>query len=200
MEQTGHVRLKIARIVSDLFSPPVVWGALAFPLAYSAAASLEEALIWALIYVLLVCVLPALFIAVMVMTGRITDIHVRVRRQRYAPMAVTLFGTTLAWIILSLMNVPLMPEFALISLIEIAVMLTITLVWQISLHAMSITTAVVVAGAFYGSSTALLLVPLIPIVSASRVVLRRHTVPQVIAGGAIGAGMTLLLMAVIVAR
>ncbi|MCK6578731.1 MAG: hypothetical protein L6Q98_11555 [Anaerolineae bacterium] len=200
MEQTGHVRLKIARIVSDLFSPPVVWGALAFPLAYSAAASLEEALIWALIYVLLVCVLPALFIAVMVMTGRITDIHVRVRRQRYAPMAVTLFGTTLAWIILSRMDVPLMPEFALISLIEIAVMLTITLVWQISLHAMSITTAVVVAGAFYGSSTALILVPLIPIVGVSRVMLQRHTVPQVIAGGVIGAGMTLLLMAVIVAR
>lgn len=200
MEQTGHTRLKVARLVSDIFSPPVVWGALAFPLAYSAAASLEEAVIWALIYVLLVCVLPALFIVVMVMTGRITDVHVRVRRQRYAPMAVTLFGTTLAWIILSQMDVPLMPEFALISLIEIAVMLTITLVWQISLHAMSITTAVVVAGALYGSSTALLLVPLIPLVSASRVVLQRHTIPQVIAGGAIGAAMTLLLMAVIVAR
>ncbi|MBK8027133.1 MAG: hypothetical protein IPK19_38530 [Chloroflexi bacterium] len=197
MNQSGAMRLKVARIISDVFSPPVVWGVLAFPLAYRAANTLEEALTWALVYTVLVCIIPALYIVVMVALGRITDVHVRVRKQRYVPMALTIICSTLAWVILSLMNASLMPQFALISLIEITVMLAITLVWQISMHAMSITTAVVVTGVIYGSTPALILFPLIPIVSASRVVLRRHTVAQVIAGGAVGALMTVVLITAI---
>lgn len=195
-----RTRVRVAQVISHVFSPPIVWGALAFPIASRAADTTEKAVIWAAIYVALVCVAPALYIAYMVMSGRITDLHVRVREQRIRPFIVTVLCAAAAWVVLSLMNTSLMPQFALISLIEIAVVLAITLVWQISMHAMSITTAVVVAGALYGFAPALALTPLIPIVGASRVVLRRHTIAQVIAGGALGAAMTLLLMAVLVVQ
>jgi len=67
--------------------------------------------------------------------------------------------------------------------------------WQISLHSMTITGAVVVAGALYGPGTALLLSPLIPVVGAARIKLRRHTLAQVIAGGILGALLTAVMVA-----
>lgn len=199
MEETKLLtRLKVARIISDVFSPPVVWGALAFPIAARAADTPEKVLLWASIYVFFVTILPSLFIVFMVLTGRITDVHVRVRKQRILPFIVTIVCSLVAVIILAALNSPIMPEFALISMIQVVVILTITLFWQISMHAMSITTAVVVTGILYGFAPALLVSPLIPIVGASRVVLRRHTVAQVIAGGAVGAALTLILILLLV--
>lgn len=199
MEETKLLtRLKVARIISDVFSPPVVWGALAFPIAARAADTPEKVLLWASIYVFFVTILPSLFIVFMVLTGRITDVHVRVRKQRILPFIVTIICSLAAVIILTALQSPIMPEFALISMIQVVVILTITLFWQISMHAMSITTAVVVTGILYGFAPALLVSPLIPIVGVSRVVLRRHTVAQVIAGGAVGAALTLLLIILLV--
>jgi membrane-associated phospholipid phosphatase len=72
-------------------------------------------------------------------------------------------------------------------------MLVITLWWQISMHSMSITGAVVVTGALYGLVPALLLSPLIPVVGAARIKLRRHTLAQVVGGVALGGGITLMM-------
>jgi membrane-associated phospholipid phosphatase len=84
-----------------------------------------------------------------------------------------------------------LPLFALFSLIQLLVMLVITLVWQISVHAMTITGAVVTTGALFGLQTALLLSPLIALVGVARIKLRRHTLSEVIAGGVLGALLTL---------
>jgi hypothetical protein len=188
-------RVSWARLISDIFSPPVIWGLMAFPIAFHSAESQERAMIWALTYSVLVCVLPALYIGYMVWRGHITDIHVGVREQRIRPFAVSVFCTALAWTVLRWMGAPaLLPMFTLFSLIQLALMLLITLTWQISMHSMSITGAVVVAGALYGPGTALLLSPLIPVVGAARIKLRRHTLPQVIAGGILGALLTAVMV------
>jgi hypothetical protein len=180
-----------ARLVSDVFSPPVVWGVIAFPVAARAAESFDQALKWAVIYALLVCVMPAVYIGVMVWRGHITDIHIRVRRQRIVPFVVSLLGTGTALLVLQTMGAPaLLPLFTLFSLLQILVMLAITSVWQISMHAMSIAGAVVTAGALYGILPALLLSPLIPLVGVARVRLQRHTVWQVLAGATLGGALT----------
>jgi hypothetical protein len=182
------------RIVSDICSPPVIWGALAFPVAFYEADSLGQALLWALTYTALVCVMPALYIGLMVWRGHITDMHIQVREQRIRPFVVSLVGTGLAWLVLTWMGAPaLVPMFALFSLVQIALMLVITLWWQISMHSMSITGAVVVTGALYGLVPALLLSPLIPVVGAARIKLRRHTLAQVVGGVALGGGITLMM-------
>lgn len=121
-------------------------------------------MIWALTYSILVCILPALYIGYMVWRGHITDIHVRVREQRVRPFVVSVICTAVAWTLLRWMEAPsLLPLFTLFSMIQIVVVLLITLTWQISMHSLSITGAVVVAGALYGPGTALLLSPLIPV-------------------------------------
>lgn len=182
-----------ARIISDALSPPVIWGVIVFPIAFYEADSSAQALLWAITYTALVCVLPALYIGWMVWRGHITDRHMAVREQRIKPFLVSLIGTALAWFILRLMGAPsLLPAFTLFSLIQLGVMLLITLYWQISMHTMSITGAVVVTGVLFGLVPALLLSPLIPVVGAARLKLHRHTLAQVVVGGVLGGLITIL--------
>ncbi len=183
-----------ARVTSDILSPPVIWGVLAFPVAFRAAESVQQALVWALTYTALVCVMPAIYIGLNVWRGHISDIHIPIREQRIRPFVVSLIGTGIAWLVLSWMGAPaLLPMFALFSLVQIGVMLLITIWWQISMHTMCITGAVVVTGALYGWLPMLLLTPLIPMVGAARLKLRRHTVAEVVAGFVVGGSITLVM-------
>jgi hypothetical protein len=121
------------------------------------------------------------------------------RKERIRPFIVSVIGTGMAWGMLRLMGAPpLLPIFALVSLALLLSMLLITMVWQISMHSMSITCAVVATGALYGLIPALLLSPLIPVVGAARIKLRRHTLAEVIAGGILGGVMTLALLFVLI--
>lgn len=190
----SHERLSWARLVSNLLSPPVIWAAMAFPIAFRYAETQQQAITWALIYCGLVCILPLVYVAVMVKRGRITDLHMKVRQQRMLPFIVSIVCTTIAWWVLRFMGAPsVLPLFALFSLAQIAVIAVITLVWQISMHAMSITGAVVAAFTFFGVVPALMLLPLIVLVGTARLKLERHTLAQIIGGAAVGLIVPLLL-------
>jgi len=183
-----------ARLVSDILSPPMVWATLAFPIAFRDAPSQGHAVLWALMYITLVCLLPIVYIAVMVKQGKITDIHMKVRQQRLRPFMVSIVCTGVAWGVLRLMGAPaVVPLFALFSLVQLAVLALITLVWQISIHAVSITGVTVATGVLFGLLPALLTIPLIFLVGAARLKLRRHTPAQVIAGTLVGAVVPALL-------
>lgn len=172
----------------------MVWAVLAFPIAFREAQSSEQAIMWGVTYGVLVCLIPVAYIAWNVWRGSITDLHIKERRQRIRPFIVSIICTAFAWSVLRLMGAPsLLPLFALFSLIQIGIMLVVTLVWQISVHSMSITGAVVTAGVLYGLVPALILSPLIPMVGAARIKLRRHTLAQVIAGGVVGGMLTLAM-------
>jgi membrane-associated phospholipid phosphatase len=167
---------------------------MAFPIAFRDAETRSQALTWALAYGLLVCLLPMLYVGWMVRRGSITDLHMQVREQRIRPFLVSLVCTMIAWWALRLMGAPpVVPLFAFFSLVQIAVMAVITLVWQISMHAMSITGAMVAALTFFGPLWALPIIPLILLVGAARLKLKRHTLAQVIAGGMVGVLVPLLV-------
>ena len=185
------------RLVSNLLSPPVVWAVMAFPIAFRDAESQEQAITWAVVYGLLVCLLPIVYVAWMVRRGSITDLHMRVREQRLRPFLVSIVCTTIAWWVLRFMGAPgIVPLFALFSLVQIAVMAVITLVWQISMHMMSITGVMVAAFAFFGPVWAILVIPLIVLVGVARIKLKRHTLAQVVAGCMVGIIVPVLLFAV----
>ncbi len=183
-----------ARLVSDLLSPPVVWAVMAFPIAFRDAKSEMQALTWAFVYGVLVCLLPMLYVAWKVHQGKITDLHMRVREQRIRPFLVSLLCTTIAWWVLRGLGAPpVVPLFALFSLIQLVVMTIISLVWQISVHAMSITGAMVAAFALFGPVWAVLILPLVVLVGAARLQLRRHTLSQVLAGSVLGLMIPIVL-------
>lgn len=187
-----------AQVVSNALSPPLVWAVMVLPIAFRDARTPLQAFEWAFVYGLLVCLLPMLYVAWMVHRGSITDLHMRVRRERLRPFAVSLVCTLTAWGALVAMEAPpIVPLFALCSLVQLAVMAGITLVWQISMHAMSISGAVVAAGAFFGAVPALAVLPLVLLVGAARLRLKRHTVSQVLAGAAVGVIVPLALFTLV---
>ncbi len=170
----------------------MVWALLAFPIALRDEPSRGQALLWAGVYIALVCVLPLIYIATMVRRGRITDIHMQVRKQRLLPFVVSMLCAVIAWLMLGLLGAPpVVPLFALFSLIQLAIMAVITLIWQISIHAISISGATVATGVLFGLQPALFTVPLVVLVGAARLKLKRHTPMQVIAGTALGVAIPL---------
>jgi membrane-associated phospholipid phosphatase len=151
-------------------------------------------MLWAGIYIALVCLLPALFIYWMVRRGSITDIHMKVRRERFLPFLVSMLCAALTWGIMQLIGAsPAMPMMSAFTLAHLTVMALITLVWQISMHAMSISGAMVATGIVFGLFPALIIAPLIPLVGTARLQLERHTLAQVIAGTLVGALITIAL-------
>ncbi|MDX1993844.1 MAG: hypothetical protein SF029_15765 [bacterium] len=164
---------------------------MAFLIAAKGAATWGQAVMWAAVYVVLVCVLPVVYIALMVKLGRITDIHMKVRRQRFLPLVVSICCAGMAWVSMRLLGAPpVLPMFALFSLVQLAVISLITLVWQISIHAISISGATVAAGALFGLQPMLLTVPLVVLVGAARLKLRRHTPAQVVVGTMVGVAIS----------
>ncbi len=186
------------RLVSDILSPPVVWGVLALPIAFRDAPSRGQALLWAAVYITIVCVVPIVYVAWMVRKGKITDIHMKVREQRMRPLIVSLVCTAVAWWTLRFLGAPpVVPLLAISSFIQLALITGITMVWQISLHAMSITGAAITSGLLFGLTPALLIAPLIVLVAAARLKLKRHTVGQILGGAALGLIVPITLLSLV---
>jgi len=184
-----------ARMVSDVFSPPVVWGALAFPIALRDAQTPALAFVWATIYILLVCILPLIYISVMIKRGKISDIHLSDRSERLKPLIVSLISTALAWWILRATGAPpVVPQLALTTFIQMGILAAITLMWQISMHAMSSGAAVVGSAILYGPIAAFITIPLLILVGWARLSLHKHTIAQVVAGAILGLVIPALIL------
>lgn len=196
IKEHGMNELPWARLISNIASPPVVWTALMFPIALRDAQTREQAVVWALTYGVLVCLLPMLYVVWMVRRGRISDIHMRFRQERLRPFIISVVCAAAAWITLRLMNAPpVVPLVAVFTLIQLTVIAVITLVWQISMHTMSMACAVVATGVLFGPLPALLVSPLVPLVGAARLKLERHTLSQVVAGALLGALLPITVLA-----
>lgn len=194
----NEINSKWARLVSDLCSPPMVWAVLVFPIAFRYATSRGQAITWALTFGVLVCLLPVLYIIWMVRRGKIGDIHMKERHERLRPFLVSILCTAVAWQILRMMGAPAMlPMVAIFSVVQLAIMTLITLVWQISMHTMSITGAIVATGIVFGPVSALVISPLVPLVGAARLKLHRHTLAQVIAGCLVGGIIPLVILSAV---
>jgi hypothetical protein len=183
----NEVKPSWARVVSDLISPPVVWTVLAFPLALTETAVRSSAIAAATLYGFIVCWLPVMFVAWMVKRGRITDIHMKLRRQRILPFGVSITcsagGLGMLWMAKASTMLLL---FGFATFVGLIIMAFVTFFWQISIHAMSITSAFVVTAIVFGTAAAMWVMPLVPVVAAARLSLHRHTPAQLLAGGLVG--------------
>ncbi|MEW5532782.1 hypothetical protein [Streptomyces virginiae] len=188
-------RQKAARVLSDVLAPANLVVALLLLVGGHSTGS-WAGLGWGLLAALFCGVVPIGIITVGVPRGALTDQHIRVRRQRVAPMALSLLSVLAGVALLHLLGAPAQ-VFALVvaMLVGLVSSLLVTVVWQISIH-MS------VAG---GTVMILLLVfgpPVLPaaLVAAavgwSRLVLRAHTPAQLLAGTALGgtAALTFALL------
>jgi hypothetical protein len=190
------VNLSWARVVSHVLSPPIVWAALVCVIAFREARSGEEALLWAGAYALFVCLLPGLYILWQVRRGEVSDVHLRRRQERPRVLLISALCAGVAWGVLRWLDAPPgIPLVAVITLAMLAITMCISLVWQISLHATSISAAIVATGAFFGIVPALVVLPLALLVAAARLSLKRHTPAEIVIGTLVGALIPVLLVA-----
>ncbi len=179
--------LSWARLVSNLCSPPVVLAVLAWFAAQHDAQTPSEAFSLAGLFIVGAVLIPFAILGWWVYRGTVSDIHMSQRSERYWPLALEAACTFAVWILLRFVGT--YPAINLVTsylLVETVMGLAVTYYWQISIHAGIMAGAVVIAGLLFGAAVGLALSPLILLVAAARLRLKRHTVGQVIAGIAIG--------------
>ena len=184
----GGLYSRFAQVVSGVGSPPVVASAAILVTALrgtSAHTASAQAVLWAVGQVALSVLAPFWYVVWLVKRGDITDVDVRLRKQRIGPLLVTVACTGVAWMGLWMGGAPR-------GLIWVAggmwlqglMILGITSRWKISVHTATAAAATTWSSLLLQTPLPALLV--VPLVAWSRVWLRRHTVLQTVAGAALG--------------
>ncbi|HYX49521.1 MAG TPA: phosphatase PAP2 family protein [Ktedonobacteraceae bacterium] len=187
-------RMRIARQVSNILAPATISLPFILLVAFYQAQDKLPALIYACITFFFLSVGPLLYIIIGVRIGKLSDIDVSRRSQRVGPFIFGIVSVTIGWIILSLINGPRNLQTVMImTVFSGIIMMVITFWWKISMHASSLGGVATMLTVLYGAIMLPLFVLLV-VVSWSRVVLRRHTVPQVIAGSLAGIVLTLIIL------
>jgi membrane-associated phospholipid phosphatase len=179
-------RLRVARLVGELFSPPPILAILALVVAWDSSPTPAMAILWGAIAALSASVLPYALILRGVRRGRLTDRNISLRQQRIGFAAVAMASILTGLAVLTVFDAPgEMVALQASIAVGVACGWAVTLWWKISVH------AAIAAGA----ATVLLLVlgpallvvwPLVALIAWSRVQVGDHTPAQVLAGIALG--------------
>jgi hypothetical protein len=187
-------RIRIARHVSNILAPATISLPFMLLVAFYQAQDKLSALIYACITLFFLSVGPLLYIVIGVRLGKLSDIDVSRRTQRVGPFIFGIVSVMIGWLALTLTNGPRnLQTVMIITALSGIIMMVITFWWKISMHASSLGGVATMLTALYGAVMLPLFVLLI-FVSWSRVVLRRHTVPQVIAGSLAGIVLSLVIL------
>ena len=191
--RTATKKIRVARVYSNIVSPPVVAAALGFSVAW-VDWPFWQGLVWAAIYGVMTSLLPMGVVVYMLKKGYISDLHISNRRERHIPYLVGFIGSVIALaLVAKFSGSQLMRSLAVCNAIAMAALGSINAGWQISNHTASIMAATVFLGLVFGTAVSLALLPLVGMTFAARLWLKRHTVAQLIAGMLIGAAPVLVL-------
>lgn len=185
--QTVSLRTKnrAAAWVTEVFQPPVVVSIqlLISPLAEP---GFPGTIGYGALAAMFVCVLPLIVLLVLVRLGKVTDHHVSDRKQRAPVLLMALACIAVGLLVLAAAGAPQSVVAMVLAVVGgVAVLAAVSPFWKMSGHAAAVSCAAVVSVLMLGAAWAPLLV-LVPAVCWSRVVLRAHTVAQVVAGALFG--------------
>jgi membrane-associated phospholipid phosphatase len=187
VSNAGAIRAKnrAARWITEAFQPPVVVSVqlLVSPLTQP---GFPGTMAYGALAALFACVIPLLLLLVLVRLGKVTDHHVSDRKQR-APVLLMALGSIVAGLlVLEAVGSPESVVAMVLAVVGgVVVLAGVSPFWKISGHAAAISSSAVIAVLMLGPAWLPLLL-LIPAVGWSRVVLRAHTLAQVIAGALFG--------------
>lgn len=187
----------ISSIISTVFQPllmPTYGVILMFVYTYFGAMYIHK--FWQIITPVLFFsfIVPAVLIYILLKLGVVSDLSLKVRKERFFPYLITLLSYSAMIIYYHRMNMPkwfMMVMGASIAIMIIAIL--ITFIWKISAHMFGI-------GGLTGGAMAvcyfversnpymmfMCLFVLAGLIGTSRLILKRHTISQVIAGFLLG--------------
>jgi membrane-associated phospholipid phosphatase len=179
-------RLRVARLVGELLSPPPILVVVALVVAWVSSPTAGMAVVWGAIAALFASVLPYALILRGVRRGRLSDKNISLREQRIRFGVVAIISILIGMAVLAAFDAPAEMVALLASIaVGVACGWVITLWWKISVHAAIAAGAATVLTLVVGP--ALLVVwPLVALIAWSRVQVGDHTPAQVLAGIALG--------------
>lgn len=192
----GHRTRRLARIITELSGPAVCAVA---GLVLVAARNSHQGLgaAWGGVAVLLCAGVPMAYIGRGVRKGNWSDHHISRREQRYIPLIVASLSVGSAAVLLALVRAPgQLIALILAQLIGLVVVLIVTRLWKISVHAATAAGLLGILFVLYGWPALMGIFALIA-VCWSRTVLDAHTWAQVLVGAATGFCIAWLLFPVL---
>lgn len=181
-----RARNRTAAWLTEVFQPPVVV-TLVLLISPVIEPGFPGTIGYGALAALFVCVLPLLLLLLLVRLGKVTDHHVSNRRQRAPVLLMALGSVTAGLVVLAATQAPRSVVVTVLAIVAgIVVLAAVSPFWKISGHAAAIASSAVISVLMLGPAW-LPLVLLIPAVGWSRVVLRAHTLAQVVAGSLFGA-------------
>jgi membrane-associated phospholipid phosphatase len=187
-------RVQLARTISYLLAPATISVPMILLVAFYQARSIASALAYGVTTLFFLSIGPFAYILLGVRLGKLSDVDVSRRSERVGPFLFGLLSVCLGWFALMLMHGPArLITILLLTMVSGLVMMIITLWWKISLHASSLATAATMLTVLYGAIMLPIFV-LLALVSWSRVVLRRHTPAQVVAGSLLGIALSVIVL------
>ena len=185
--------VRAARLYSNLASPPALFPAFAFWMAWTDRPALDS-LLWAALYGFLAHLLPVLYVVYLYKNGRVHDIHVSSPEERRIPYRVGLVGAILSFgMVHTWAGTPLLANLILAHTVIMLVLALANATWLISAHVSAITALTLLAGQTFGAVTSLFLFPLVPLTFYVRRYLKRHTLGELVSGLVVGAGSVWML-------
>jgi len=177
----------LAKLTSNIFNPFLVSIAVLSILAMKAVSNQADAVKWILVTVA-ISVLPAFLIVLCLLRLKKLDgFFSNPRQQRTRIYIITSFLAVVDCILLWIFQAPqLLTVTFTAGLIAIIAFMIINYFWKISLHTAFIAASGVVSIITYGAVGAWALL-LFPLVGWSRIVLKQHTLAQVMIGGLLAA-------------
>jgi membrane-associated phospholipid phosphatase len=182
---------RIAQIVSAVLHP-LVLPAIAFTclvVADSTHTLLHQAIVEGIAIVFSVILVPA-YIFFLKRQGLVDSADIIIREQRINPLLMAVVSYFIGFLLLKTAGASsLIQGLMFCYATNTLLILLITNWWKVSVHTTAISGPLVVLAYQFGN-VIFPLFGLIPLVGASRLILKRHTVAQVLVGAAIGVLMT----------
>ena len=169
--------------MSLLGSPPVLTIAGMAIMARQSFASGVWSWLW--LHAVLAVIIPLAYLVQLVRRGRVSDIDIESREERFSPLGVAAFCSGAAWIIFYLRGAPTpMTVLAGVLCVQTTVIFATTFFWKISVHCASAGLFGILAGGLTGSAVPAVVT--VTLVSWSRWRLDQHTPAQAVAGTLLG--------------
>ncbi len=173
----------IAAVVSLVASPPVlVIAAMAIQARQSPGPGVWR---WLWLYAVVAVIVPLAYLVQLVRRGRVGDIDIETREERYSPLGVMALCMGVAWLVLYARSAPApMTVLAGVLFAQATVVFVITLFWKISVHCASAGLVGILIGGMAGSAVPAVVT--VSLMSWSRWRLNQHTPAQAAAGTLLG--------------
>src|SRR4051794_29893795 len=198
--QAEGLRRWAAVLVTEVLAPIILIAVLTTIVSVHAAGSVGRGLLLAAVAIFFAGGLPYAILLAGIRSGRLSDRHLSKREERPAMMVIGLVSVSAGLFLLHRLDAPL-DLFALMAAMVagVAVSLGVSSFWKISIHTSCVGGTVVSLAVLVHPALAVL-APLIFVTGWARVILRDHTVPQVVAGALVGSAVAAVVLFLVLTR